>query len=104
MKILCASWSDSLPKENYLFYSWVLRAASYAALDRAAEAKAALSDALQHFPDLTIEGLTGTSDWSDAERKRLNETMRAAGFPVCAKPETLAKNPNLIRLPDCLSK
>ena len=95
---------ERLPKENYLFYSWVLRAASYAALGHAAEAKAALSDALQHFPDLTIEGLTGTPDWSDADRKRLNETMRAAGFPVCASDETLAKNPKLIRLPECLPK
>ncbi len=95
---------ERLPKENYLFYSWVLRAASYAALGRAAEAKAALSDALQHFPDLTIEGLTGTPDWSDADRKRLNETMRAAGFPVCASDETLAKNPKLVRLPECLPK
>ena len=63
-----------------------------------------LSDALAHFPDLTIEGFTGTADWSDAERKRLIGTMRAAGFPPCAKPETLAKNPQLVRLPECLSK
>ncbi len=95
---------DRLPKDNYLFYSWVLRAASYAALGHAAEAKSALTDALAHFPDLTIEGLTGTPDWSDAERKRLAETMRAAGFPPCAKPETLAKNPQLVRLPECQSK
>ena len=95
---------ERLPKDNYLFYSWVLRAASYAALGRAAEAKAALSDALAHHPDLTIEGFTGTEGWSDAERKRLNETMRAAGFPACAKPDTLAKNPQLVRLPECVSK
>ena len=95
---------ERLPKDNYLFYSWVLRAASYAALGRAAEAKAALSDALAHHPDLTIEGFTGTEGWSDAERKRLNETMRAAGFPACAKPDTLAKNPQLVRLPECGSK
>jgi hypothetical protein len=30
--------------------------------------------------------------------------MRAAGFPVCAPTETLAKNPQLVRLPECLSK
>ena len=82
----------------------MLRAASYAALGRAAEAKAALADALAHHPDLTIEGLIGTPDWGDADRKRLNETMRAAGFPVCASAETLTKNPKLIRLPECLSK
>jgi tetratricopeptide (TPR) repeat protein len=42
---------ERLSKGNYNFYSWVYRAASYAALGRAAEAKAATSDALQHFPD-----------------------------------------------------
>jgi TolB-like protein/class 3 adenylate cyclase len=95
---------ERLSKDNYNFYAWVYRAASYAALGRSAEAKAAVSDALQHFPDLTIEGFTGTPDWSDADRKRLIGPMRAAGFPPCAKPETLAKNPQLVRLPECLSK
>ncbi len=95
---------ERLPKDNYIYWSWVLRAASYAALDRAAEAKAALSDALQHFPDLTVEGVSETPDWSDADWRRLNETMRAAGLPVCASYETLAKNPKLIRLPECLAK
>ncbi len=95
---------ERLPKDNYLVYSWVQRAASYAALGRPAEAKAATSDALQHFPNLTIEGFTGTADNSDADRIRLIGPMRAAGFPACAKPETLAKNPQLVRLPECLSK
>ena len=95
---------DRLPRQNYLFWSWVLRAASYGALGRAAEAKVALSDALTRFPYVTIEGFTGGPDWSDADRKRLVETMRAAGFPPCAKPYTLAKNPQLVRLPECVSK
>src|SRR4029077_4547455 len=73
-----------------------LRAASYAVLGRAAEA--ATSDALQHFPDLTIEGFTGAADNIDSDRIRLIGPMRAAGFPPCAKPETLAKNPRLVRL------
>jgi TolB-like protein/class 3 adenylate cyclase len=95
---------DRLPKDNYLIYSWVEHAASYAALGRSAEANAAMSDALQHFPDLTIEGFTGTVDWTDADRIRLIGPMRAAGFPPCAKPEVLAKNPQLVRLPECVSK
>ena len=95
---------ERLPKDNYNFYSWVYRAASHAALGRAAEAKAATSDALQHFPDLTIEGFTGTADNTDLDRIRLIGPMRAAGFPPCAKPETLAKNPQLVRLPECVAK
>ncbi len=95
---------ERLPKDKYLFWSWVFRATSYAALGRSAEAKAATSDALQHFPDLTIEGFTGTADTSDADRSRLIGPMRAAGFPPCAKPEVLAKNPQLVRLPECVAK
>ncbi len=53
---------ERLPKDNYLLFSWVLRAASYAALGRAPEAKAALSDALAHFPDLTIEEMAGARE------------------------------------------
>jgi hypothetical protein len=45
-----------------------MRAASYAALGRAAEAKTATSEALEHFPDLTIEGFLGAPDFSDADR------------------------------------
>lgn len=95
---------ERLPTENYISYSWVHRAASYAALGQATAAKAALSDALTHHPDLTIEGFTGTPEWTEADRKLMIETMRAAGFPTCAKPETLARFPQLVRLPECLSK
>jgi TolB-like protein/class 3 adenylate cyclase len=95
---------ERLPKDKYLAYSWVTRAASYAALGRDAEAKAAATDTLAHHPELTIEGFTGTPDWSEGDRKRLVGPMRNAGFPVCAKPETLAKNPQLVRLSECLPK
>ena len=81
-----------------------MRAASYAAVGRSEEAKSAVSDTLQHFPDLTIEGFTGTANASDSDRIRLIGPMRAAGFPPCAKPEVLAKNPQLVRLPECASK
>ena len=95
---------DRLPKDKYLVGSWAVRASSYVTLGKSAEAKAAVSDALVHFPDLTIEGFTGSFGMSDEERKRFIGPMRAAGFPPCAKPETLAKNPQLVRLPECLSK
>ena len=94
---------ERLPKDKYQILSWVLRAASHAALGRMVEAKAAVADALQHYPDLTIEGFTGTPDWSDTDRKRLTGPMRAAGFPPCAKPDTLEKTPQLARLPECLT-
>ena len=96
---------ERLPKDNYNFYSWVIRAASYAALGRVRGGEGGHRRMrLQHFPDLTIEGFTGTADWSDADRMRFIGPMRAAGFPPCAKPEVLAKNPQLVRLPECVSK
>ena len=76
---------ERLSKDNYNFYSWVYRAASYAALGRAAEAKAARRMRFQHFPDLTIEGFTGTAD----KRCRPNPAHRAdAGRRVPALRET----------------
>jgi TolB-like protein/class 3 adenylate cyclase len=95
---------DRLPKDKYLEGSWAVRASSYVTLGKLAEAKAAVSDALAHFPDLTIEGFTGSPGMSDEERKRFIGPMRAAGFPACAKSDTLAKNPQWVRLPECLSK
>ena len=95
---------ERLPKDNYNYWTWIMRAASYAALNRSAEAKAAVSDALAHFPDLTIEGFTRPAGVTDADRMRFVPAMRAAGFPPCEKPEVLAKNPQLVRLPECLSK
>ena len=95
---------ERLPKDNYNYWTWIMRAASYAALNRSAEAKAAVSDALAHFPDLTIEGFTRHAGVTDADRMRFVPPMRAARFPPCEKPEVLAKNPQLVRLPECLSK
>jgi TolB-like protein/class 3 adenylate cyclase len=95
---------ERLPKDNYLNYSWMLRAASYAALGQSAQAKAAASDALAHVPDFTIEGYMGGPETTDQDRKCWNGPARAAGLPVCASAETLAKNPKLVRMPECLPK
>jgi tetratricopeptide (TPR) repeat protein len=95
---------DRLPKDKYLEGSWAVRASSYVTLGKSAEAKVAVSEALEHFPDLTIEGFTGNLGMSDEERKRFIGPMRAAGFPPCATPETLAKNPQMVRVPECVSK
>jgi hypothetical protein len=80
---------------------WVQRAASYAALGRLEEARAAVADALARHPNLTIQGLLSRPDFSDAEKMKFEELMRKAGFPVCAKPEELAKYAQPLRLPEC---
>ena len=92
---------ERVPPTNYNRSRWVIRGGSYAALDRADEAQAIVKQALIQFPDLTIEGFVSDPGWSEAERQRLIETMRSAGFPACAKPEELARFANPRRLPEC---
>ena len=46
----------------------------------------------------------GRPVFSETERQRLVELMRAAGFPACAKTETLARSPQLVQLPECHAK
>jgi hypothetical protein len=70
-------------------------------LGRADDARASVKQALNSYPDLTIEETVNDPGWSEAERERLLETMRAAGFPPCAKPGRLAEAPNPVRLPEC---
>jgi TolB-like protein/class 3 adenylate cyclase len=105
---MAGRYEDSLrilerqPIENYTIYAWVLRAATNAALGRRDEAKAWLARALERYPDLTIQGFNSQPGWSDAERKRLIETMREAGFPLCARPGDLSGIANPARLPECV--
>ena len=79
----------------------VRRAAVFAALGRIDEAKAAVAETLKRFPGITIQSYVSTPDWSEAERQRLIETMRKAGFPACAPPETIAKLAKPVSLPEC---
>ncbi|HEV2899369.1 MAG TPA: adenylate/guanylate cyclase domain-containing protein [Pseudaminobacter sp.] len=87
--------------DNYTKYAWVERAASFAVLGRATEAEATVKEALRRYPDLTIESFANEPGVSAAENLRHIETMRLAGFPPCAKPETLANLAKPVRLPEC---
>ena len=92
---------DRLETKTLGTWLWPYRAGAFAALGRDVEAKAAVQEALKWYPDITIEGTTNEPGYSAAERKRLTETMRLAGFPPCAKPEALAKIEKPLRLPEC---
>jgi TolB-like protein len=91
------------PLEKVTRWGHVLRPAIYAALDRHAEAHAAVADALARFPNLSIQGIFSDPGVSGYERLRLAGPLRDAGFPVCAKPEELAKFEKPFRLPECPS-
>jgi TolB-like protein/class 3 adenylate cyclase/Flp pilus assembly protein TadD len=93
---------EGQPVDSRTMGGWVQRDASYAALGRLEEARAAVADALARHPNLTIQGLLSRPDFSDAERQQFEELMRKAGFPICAKPEELAKSAKPYRLPECV--
>jgi TolB-like protein/class 3 adenylate cyclase len=80
----------------------VRRAGALAGVGRMEEARAAVADALKRYPDLTIEGFVSGPGGSDLERQRYIEAMRAANFPACARPETLARFAKPVRLPECV--
>jgi TolB-like protein/cytochrome c-type biogenesis protein CcmH/NrfG len=92
---------DRVDESNLGTWLWPYRAGALAAVGRHAEAKAAVAEALRLFPDLTVEGTANEPGYNDAERQRLIETMRMAGFPPCAKPEVLAQVAEPLRLPEC---
>jgi TolB-like protein/class 3 adenylate cyclase/Tfp pilus assembly protein PilF len=94
---------DRRPRESYQRYDYVFRAASLAALGRVDEARAAVAETLKQFPNITVEGFAGAPEWSEAERRRLTETMRKAGFPICADKVDLKNMPGIRRLSECTS-
>ena len=97
----CGWWSDSHRKAGRDGAGRSeRRAASNAALGRSEEARAAVAAALARHPDLSIQGFL-SSPTGEADRKLMEGLMREAGFPVCAKPEELAKFEKPLRLPEC---
>ncbi|MGF6177716.1 adenylate/guanylate cyclase domain-containing protein [Ensifer sp. 4252] len=90
--------------ENYSKYAWAERAGSLAMLGRKTEADAAVKEALQRFPDLSIEAIANDPAFNAAEHQRHIETMRLAGFPPCASGEVLAGLTKPLRLPECVAK
>ena len=80
----------------------MVRAGALASLGRTAEAETAVRQALERFPDLTIESYINGDNSSGDLRLHLIETMRLAGFPPCAKsPADLSDESG--RLPECMA-
>lgn len=91
---------DKEPVESRTRFSWAIRAASYAALDEREKAEAAKKEALTHHPDLTAESFANEPGFNETERKKLAETMLAAGF---AALRFLKNLPALQSLSVCLN-
>jgi len=92
---------DRLTLENYGDFCWVARAGALASLGRSAEAEATVRQALERFPDLTIESYVYGRSMSGDLRSHLIETMRLAGFPPCGKAEEMPGVAEPMRLPEC---
>ncbi len=91
-----------LTPENYGDFGWVARAGALASLGRTAEAEAAVRQALERFPDLTIESYVYGQSMSGDLGSHLIETMRLAGFPPCAKSPVDLRIAKGERLPECM--
>ncbi|NRP70585.1 Transcriptional regulator HilA [Ensifer psoraleae] len=92
---------DRVTTANYNRDKWVFKAGSLAALGRTAEAKSWVEQALKVFPDLNAELMNNDPGYNEAEHRRLVETMRLAGFPLCLTKEQLDKFEKPRRLPEC---
>ena len=93
-----------LPAESLSAFDHVLQAGSLAMSGRVEAAKTAVDQALALDPDVSIEWQISDPGFTEAERERLIEAMRKAGFPACARPEALAQFDNPVRLPECLTQ
>ena len=92
-----------LSSETYNRFHAMMRAASPAALGRIEEAQTWVAHALELYPDMTIEEFVNQPGYNEDERRRFVETMRLAGFPVCAEPARLEGIDKPVRLPECSS-
>ena len=77
-----------------------MRASSYVTLGKSAEAKAAVSDALVHFPDLTIEGFTGTGTTPTKSESGLSGRCGRRGSLHARNPRLWRKTHNWCACPN----
>ncbi len=95
--------SDRVPREARKRNDLVYRAAALGGLGRAEEARAAVAETLARFPRVTVEWGAWWFGLLETEYRRLVETMRTAGFPVCASKEVIESTPGMKRLPECVT-
>ncbi len=81
--------NSRIPPEAYGRDDLIYRAVLLSETGDAEAARVAVAEALRRFPTISIEGWSGEAGYSAAERQRWVETMRKAGFPLCAGDEVL---------------
>ena len=93
-----------IPREAYGRDDFIYRAVLLNETGNARDARAAVAEALERFPSISVEGWSGQAGYSDAERQRWVATMRKAGFPVCAGDQVLVERSVVRRLTECESQ
>jgi DNA-binding winged helix-turn-helix (wHTH) protein/TolB-like protein len=93
---------DRLPTDGLTPAIRAMQAGALVAVGRTEDAAGAVAAALAAVPGLSIEGIVSAPDLGEAERRRLVETMRLAGFPPCAEPQALPDGAP--RLPECAAR
>ncbi len=92
---------DRVPRETYKWNDLVYRAAALGGLGRAEQTRAAVAETLARFPRMTVEYGAWWLGLTDADWRRLLETMRKAGFPPCSREQDLRDIPDTFHLPEC---
>ena len=93
---------ERLPADGFTPAIRAMHAGALAAVGRTEDAAGVVGEALTAIPDTSIEAIANAPDLGEAERRRLIETMRLAGFPPCAAPQALPDRAR--RLPDCAAR
>ena len=72
---------DSAPIESRGQFDWIMRAATYGALAKSADAALAVKEILKREPGFTIKNYIETPDFNDQERAKLSAALKSAGVP-----------------------
>jgi TolB-like protein/class 3 adenylate cyclase len=94
---------ERLPPENLSRNDYAWHGILLGAVGRIDEARAAVTEALVLYPDISIESYARKPGWTKVEEERLIDAMRKAGFPACANEKALRNRPDIKRLPECIA-
>jgi TolB-like protein/Tfp pilus assembly protein PilF len=92
---------DRLPDDALTPALRAMKASALAAVGQPIQAADAAAKAIAAVPGLSIDGLASAPGLAEAERGRLIETMRLAGFPSCPGPRAAQTLTGASRLPEC---
>jgi hypothetical protein len=91
------------PMDKLTNSGFFMEAAIPGALGRTEQAKQAVTDAVAHGPNTSIQDIVRQPGMIDEERRKLVDRLLKAGFPACAGLAVLAESKYPFPLRDCAS-